>query len=146
MRRLAACLVLALTLVACGGDELSTGEYRSELRRICKDADQQTNAVEAPTRATPEAIVDYLTRLRDVNTRTIQRFAELEPPEDLKAAHERALAVNREGRKKVDAVIARLEKGEDPTVVLNEATRDLAESGEAAKKAGEDLGVPECGE
>ena len=144
MRRILPCLALAAALVACGGP--STQEYRADLRRICADADRQTNAVQEPTRATPEAIVDYLTRLRDVNARTIQRVEDLEPPDELKAAHERALRVNREGRARVDEVIRRLEAGEDPATVLGEARRELAASSAAAKKAGQDLGVPECGE
>jgi hypothetical protein len=147
MPRKLACLALALAALAgCGGDELSPDEYRAELRRICADADRLTNRVEQPTRATPQAIADYLRRLRDTNARTIQRVEELEPPEELRAAHDRALAANREGRRRVDDVIRRLEAGEDPTQVLADARRDLSASSEAAKRAGRDLGVPECGD
>ena len=69
----------------------------------------------------------------------------LEPPDELKDAHERALEANRVGREKVDAVITELEEGGDPTQVLTEARDELQDSSEAAKKAGRDLGVPECG-
>ena len=146
MRRLLVPLVLVLGITGCGGDDApSPEEYRSELRKLCQDAERRTNEVSEPTRATREAIADYLTRLRDINARTIDRVEELEPPEDLKAAHDRALAANREGREKVDAVIEELEGGGDPTQVLTEARSELEDSSRAAQQAARDLGVPECG-
>ena len=67
MHRLLVTLVLATAVAGCGGDDaLSVGEYRTELRKICDETERKSNAVQQPTRATPEAIVDYLTRLRDV--------------------------------------------------------------------------------
>ena len=147
MRRSVATLVLTAAVVGCGGDDpLSTDDYRAELRKICAESERKTDGVEEPTRATPEAIADYLRRLRDVNVETIEKVEELEPPEDLADAHDRALSANREGREKVDAVIQELEEGGDPTQVLADARRDLEESSRAAKQAGEDLGVPECGD
>ena len=147
MRRTLATLALAAAFAGCGGeDALSTEDYRAQLRKICEDTERRSNAVREPTRATPEAIVDYLTRLRDVNVRSIRRVEELEPPDELEDAHERALAANREGRAKVDEVIDELERGGEPAEVLSEAREGLQESSEAAQKAGRDLGVPECGE
>ena len=147
MRRLSLIATLALAFVACGGDDkLSTADYRAQLRKICEDTERQSNAVQEPTRATPEAIVDYLSRLRDVNVRSIRRVEELEPPDELEDAHERALAANREGRAEVDEVIEELEGGGEPAEVLSKARKGLQESSEAAKRAGRDLGVPECGE
>ena len=147
MRRLALIFVLAVALTGCGGDDrLSKDDYRAQLREICLDSESRTEAIDEPTRATPEAIADYLTRLRDVNALTIKEVEELEPPEDLEEAHERALDANRDGRAKVDAVIKELEDGGDPTQVLTEARKDLEESSKTAKKAAGDLGVPECGD
>lgn len=147
MRRTALTLALTCALVGCGGDDsLSADEYRAELRKICAESDKQTNGVQEPTRATPEAITDYLTRLRDINATTIKDVEALEPPDELKDAHERALKANREGREKVDAVIEELEGGGDPTQVLTEARKDLQESSQAAKQAARDVGVPECGD
>ena len=144
MRRLVTTLALLVALSGCGGG-LSVEEYRADLRRICKDTERKSNAVRQPTRATPESIVDYLTRLRDVNAKSIEEFEELEPPEELEDAHNRALDANREGRRKVDQVIEDLDKGGDPTQVLAEARKGLQESSRKAQQAGRDLGVPECG-
>jgi hypothetical protein len=147
MRRATLTLTLALSFAACGGDDgLSKEDYQAELRKICAESERKTNAVEEPTRATAEAIADYLQRLRDVNAETIEKVEELEPPEDLRDAHDRALEANREGRQKVDDVIKELEGGGDPTQVLTDARKELEESSQAAKKAGEELGVPECGD
>ena len=147
MRRVLSTFALTALLVGCGGDDkLSKEDYQAELRKICAESERRTNEVEEPTRATPEAIADYLQRLRDVNAQTIEKVEELEPPDELKDAHDRALTANREGREKVDNVIGELEGGGDPTQVLTEARKELEESSQAAKKAGEDLGVPECGD
>ena len=146
MRRVLVTLALALAFAGCGGEaELSPDDYRAELRKLCQEAERKTNAVQEPTRATREAIADYLTRLRDINAQTIQRVEELEPPEDLKDAHDRALKANREGRAKVESVIEELEGGGDPTQVLTAARKDLEASSRAAKQAARDVGVPECG-
>ena len=147
MHRPAVALALAAALAGCGGDDnLSAEEYRAELRKLCRESDRQTEAVAEPTRATPEAIANYLGRLRDVNARTIERVERLEPPDDLRPAHDRALAANREGRARVDAVIEELEGGADPRQVLAEARKDLQEASRAAKQAARDVGVPECGD
>jgi hypothetical protein len=145
-RRVAVTLALAVALAGCGGDDkLSPEDYRGELRKLCQEAERKTNEVREPTRATREAIADYLTRLRDINAETIERVQELEPPDDLKAAHDKALKANREGRAKVDAVIEELEEGGDPTQVLTEARSDLEASSRAAQEAAREVGVPECG-
>ncbi|HEX2088032.1 MAG TPA: hypothetical protein VHF89_20260 [Solirubrobacteraceae bacterium] len=147
MRRTLMTLALTAGLVGCGGeDKLSVEDYRTELRRICADSDRQTEAVKEPTRATPDSIADYLRQLRDINAKTIERVEDLEPPDELEDAHDRALEANREGREKVDAVIDELQGGGDPSQVLSEARQGLEESSNQAKQAARDIGVPECGD
>ena len=145
MRRAILTLTLALGITACGGeDRMSKEDYQAELRKICTESERKTDDVAEPTRATPEAIADYLQRLRDINADAIKKFEGLEPPEDLQGPHDRALTANREGREKVDAVIEELQGGGDPTQVLTEARRELEESSRSAKDAAQDLGVREC--
>ena len=139
-------VLAGLLLAACGGDEaMSTEDYRAELRKICQESDRQTEQVSEPTRATAEAIADYLQRLRDVNARTIERVEDLEPPEDLQEAHNNALEANREGREKVDEVIEELQKGGDPAQILQDARSELEDASRRAKEAAREVGVPECG-
>jgi hypothetical protein len=136
---------LAAALVACGGeDSMSTSEYRAEAKRICTDAQKQTQAIEQPTRATPDAISDYFRRVLAANEKTTESFRKLDPPENLSDAHADALRVNDEAAKSVRGVVREIEGGGDPREVLTEAQSRLEqlsrESGDAAKR----LGVPAC--
>jgi len=145
MRRFAAlAAVLALTLAACGDDGMSASEYRAAAKKVCVDAEKATNAVEQPTRSTPEAIVDYLERLLAANERTTKRFEKLDPPDDLQKPHDDILSANREGAKTVRGVIRQLEGGEDARQVLQSSTSRLRELGERSNDAAKRLGVPEC--
>ena len=147
MRRLPTFLTLAAAtfVVACGGDDgLSTSEYREEARKICVEADQATERVEEPTRATSQAISDYFKRLLEANDRTTERFEQLDPPEDLQKAHDDALAANEAGVAEVQRVIDELEKGGDPREVLTGAQTRLQDLSKRSGDAARRLGVPEC--
>jgi uncharacterized protein YhaN len=146
-RRLAALLVLPALLAAgaCGGDDgLSADEYRAQARQICQDADRATEAVEEPTRATSQAIVDYFRRLLQANERSTRRFESLQPPEDLRDAHADALRANRDGVREVRRVISELEEGGEPREVLTGAQTRLEALSREAADAARRLGVPEC--
>jgi hypothetical protein len=134
-----------LALGACGGDEgLTTQEYRTQARQICQDADRATEAVEEPTRATSQAIVDYFKRLLQANERSTKRFESLDPPEELQDAHQDALQANRDGVREVRRVISELEEGGDPREVLTGAQTRLEGLSREAADAARRLGVPEC--
>ena len=145
MRRLVPLVAaLALMLAACGDDGMSTDEYRAAAKKVCVDAEKATEAVEQPTRSTPQAIVDYLGRLLEANERTIARFEKLDPPEDLQKPHDEILAANRDGAATVREVIRKLEGGEDAREVLEASTSKLRDLGERSNAAAERLGVREC--
>jgi hypothetical protein len=147
VRRPAAVLLalLLLALGACGGDDgLSATEYRSQARKICRDADRATEAVEEPTRATSQAIVDYFERLLRANERSTKRFEALDPPEELQDAHNDALRANRDGVREVRRVISELEEGGEPREVLTGAQTRLERLSRDAADAARRLGVPEC--
>ena len=147
MRRPALLLALlgTLAIAACGGDDqLSAKEYRAQARTICSDADKATAAVKEPTRATPDAIVDYFERLLKANEATTKRFQSLEPPDGLSEAHEDAMKANRDGVAEVKRVISELADGGDPREVLTGAQSRLQRLSRQAASAAERLGVPEC--
>jgi predicted small lipoprotein YifL len=145
-RSLLIALACLLALAGCGGDDpLSTDEYRQQARTICTDAERASDAVRPPTRATPAAIADYFKRILEVNDRTTNRFAELEPPSELEDAHEDALQANRAGVEEVRKLVDELEKGGDPTAVLQDAPERLQRFVERSRQAARRLGVPECG-
>jgi hypothetical protein len=145
MKRLTSiCLLAVLALAACGDDGMSASDYRAEAKKICIDAEKATEAVDQPTRSTPEAIVDYLQRLLAANERTTKRFEKLDPPEKLQQPHDDILKANRDGANAVRAVIKDLEGGKDPREVLQSSTDRLRELGEQSNAAAKKLGVPEC--
>jgi hypothetical protein len=149
MRRLPSVLLAlcVLALAACGGeDTMSPDEYRAEAREICRDADRATETVDAPTRSTSEAIADYFRRLLEANERATRRFQDLDPPDELRSAHEDALSTNRAGVQEVRRVIQQLEGGGDPREVLTGAQSRLQDLSRQAGEAAERLGVPECGD
>ena len=145
MRRAAVLLALSATLAACGGDDaLSTDEYRSEARSICQEATRATRQVQAPARTTNEAVAGYFEQLIAVTRRSSERFAELEPPDELQDEHEEALAANRAGIEEVERLIADLERGGDARALLQAAQTRLTDLSRRSDEAARALGVPEC--
>ena len=139
-----AAVVFAVALAGCGDEGMSTSEYRSGAKKICADSERDTDAIQQPTRSTPEAIADYLGRLADVNERAIGRFERLDPPEKLQKPHDDLLDAQREGQRTVRGVISDLEGGEDAREVLQASTARLRELGRRSNAAADRLGVPEC--
>ena len=143
MKRLV--IVLSVFVAACGGDDaLSTSEYRDEARKICREADRSTSAVARPTRTTNAAIASYFERLMNVNRKTSEQFADLEPPEELETKHEAALDANRDGVKEVERLVAELRRGGDARALLQSAQGRLQELSQRSGAAARALGVPEC--
>jgi uncharacterized protein YukE len=148
MRRLTLSLlaVFTLALAACGGDEgLSTSEYKAEAKKICQDAQKRTEAVKQPTKATNKAIITYLNDLLKVNEQTTKDFEGLEPPEDLKAEHDKVLETNKKSVSEVNRLVDQLEGGEDAKKVFQANQQRLSQVTEEANSAIKSLGVPECG-
>ena len=141
-RRAAAGAVLAATLTACGGP--SAEEYRADAGGICRDAAQATDRIEAPTRSTTAAIVDYFERLVAVSDRATERLESLDPPQDLERAHEDVVSANRSAGDEVREVIAALERGQDAEAVLGTAQQRIEQATERASEAAERLNVPDC--
>lgn len=138
-------LAAAATLAACGGDDrLSADDYRAEAKTICEQADTATKAITTPTKPTAEAISTYFRDLLKPNEQATSRFAELEPPEELEAAHDEILQVNRAGAKVVRDVIRDVDAGKDPVTVLQSATTELRTLNSRAAAAAGKLGVPAC--
>ena len=116
---------------------MSATEYRAEAKKVCIDAEKATEAVEQPTRSTPEAIVDYLERLlAGQRAARPQRFEKLDPPEDLAEPHDEiAEGQPRRRASEVRGVIDELEGGERPArgAPVRRPTR-LRELGDALQR------------
>ena len=139
-------LTVALALGAgCGGDDAPTpAEYRADARKVCADAKRATSAVRQPTRATPAAIVDYFERLLRASERSTERFRDLEPPDELRAAHDEALKVSDQVDAEVRRVVRRLQADEEARTVLADARGPLQRLRTRSAAAAKRLGVPEC--
>lgn len=141
-RRLAVALGAAAALSACGSG--STEDYRAKAADICGDAAKSAEDIQPPTRAAQAAIADYFERLHDVSDRATDRFAKLDPPDELQDAHDDLVRANREAGKQVGTIVERVADGEDPEKVLIDAQTRVRETTAAAQKAAERLEVPEC--
>ena len=143
--RLRVLLVLTVALTGCGGGGgLSTDDYRAEARKICRDADRDSESVQEPTRATNAAIVDYFEQLLATNEKSTERFKALDPPEDLEKAHDAAVKANEEGATEVRRLIADLEDGGDARQILTAAQPRLQALQRTSDEAAGKLGVREC--
>ena len=142
---LAILLALVVLLAAgCGDDRLSQDEYRAEAKTICSESRREAERIEQPTRATPEAIANFFRRQLEITERNVQRFAELKPPEDFQARHDRLVRLGRDGIAQVRSLVKRFEEGEDPQEVLAGAGGELQRIGEQQKEVARELDVPEC--
>ncbi len=148
MRRLTLSLfaVLSLALAACGGDDgLTSKQYKAEAKKICESAQQRTEAVKQPTKASNNAIITYLRELLKVNERTTAQFEELDPPESISTEHKRVLDTNRKSVDEVNRLIKELEGGKKAQTVFQANQERLSKVTEVANTAIKSLGVPECG-
>ena len=137
-----AAALAATVLAACGGP--SVEEYRAEAGKICRDAAQATQEIEAPTRSTTPAIIDYFERLVAVTERSTERFEALEPPQDLEDAHEQVVEANRSASAEVREVVAALGRGQDAEAVLGSAQTRIEQATAQADAAASRLGVADC--
>ncbi len=139
----------------CGGDEesgndassggpLTTAEYRKQGNALCKDAIREVRAIPVPK--SPDAAVGYLEKVFDTSERVNDEFAQLEPPEELQADHERATELSEEVEESFDGVIERLREASDPQEALRDELRKLVPELERAEKLNTRLGLEECNE
>ncbi len=127
----------------CGGDEksddgasgaspLTAAEYRKQGNALCKEAVREVGAIPEPN--APDEIAGYLN----------DEFVKLQPPEELRADHERAVELGEESQKTFDGVIERVRAASDPQAALREEFRKLVPELERAQKLNTRLGLEEC--
>lgn len=150
---------LALAVAAgCGGDggdsgTLSKAEYTDEGNKLCRDAVDAANEVEPPRSA--EEIAGYVDRLFEVSFGYVEDFEALEPPEELRAAHEESVRLSKDSKRLVDDLVERLRAAKSPQTVLPRefqrlaATKEFRRSQEVTRELGLDdcldLGAPGAG-
>lgn len=139
----------------CGGDEesgdgasgdgpLTAAEYRKQGNALCKDALREVEAISAPK--SPDAIAGYLEEVFDISERVNDEFAGLEPPDELRADHERAVELGEESEKTFDGLLERVRDASNPQAAVREEFPKLAPELEEAQKLNSRLGLDECNE
>lgn len=149
MSRAAAAVLAGVALWAgCGGDDepaMSVEEYRAEAGAICRAATRAGARVGAPD-AGNEGYARFLERLVQVNAKPRAELAALEPPEELRKAHDDLLAANDDGIEVTRRIIARLERGESRKRIFRpeDAGGEILENARRRDDAARRLGVPDC--
>jgi hypothetical protein len=143
---LATVLCLALGLAACGGGDgggsLSASEYRSQARTICADHSKQINALAEPK--TKEELGDYLAKGTDITHKTVDKFADLDPPDSLQANHDAVVKLSREELDLLDGVVSDIKGGTDPQTATKKAEAKLNAKEEAVDAKFNALGLSTC--
>lgn len=141
-----ACLAL-VAATGCGGDDESGGaltkaEYREQGNAICKGALREAEGIPAPT--SPEDLGDYLEKVFDSVEESNDEFVELEPPEELRADHERAVKLGEELEKGTEGLVERVRDASDPQAAIQREFRKLGPLLARGEKVNARLGLDDC--
>jgi hypothetical protein len=142
---LAIALSLAVALAACGGGgggSLSASEYRSKATAICRDHSKQINALAQPK--TNAELGDYLAKGTEITHRTVDRFADLDPPDELQANHDAVVKLSREELDLLDGVVADIKGGTDAQTATKKAEAKLNAKEAAVDAKFNALGLSTC--
>ncbi|HEX2087851.1 MAG TPA: hypothetical protein VHF89_19350 [Solirubrobacteraceae bacterium] len=153
LRPLAAVLAAAALVAAsagCGGsgdeEAMTVGDYRAAAAEICRDAKQATAPLIQRSPATDREYRDMLEELVELNEEPRERLADLEPPEELRAAHRDLLAAHDLAVELTGKIVERLEAGETRQAIFRRGPtgRQLVEVGRRRDEAARRLGVRDC--
>jgi hypothetical protein len=150
-RRLTAGIIAlgaAAVIAGCGGgsddDSSSAAEYREAADAICADSERQTDAVESPS-DDPTEVAAFLREGLTIERAALDRLRALDPPEELRADHEQAVALIDERLGVIEAATERIEGGEDPDAVFESASPAIHASEEQTDALARELGLTVCG-
>lgn len=140
-----AALGAAALLAGCGGgsDSLSAEEFRTQADAICADYNTQAAELTDPTQPS-----EYLASLKEIvplQKSQLDKLKDLEPPSELSATFDEALALLERQSGVLDTAVQRLEGGDDPETVLNEIASEAGSIGDEADTKAEELGLKVCG-
>ncbi len=140
---------LAVAVAAgCGGDgesgALSKAQYTEQGNKLCRDAVDAANEVEPPRSA--EEIADYVDRLFEVSFGYVDDFEALEPPEELRGAHEESVRLSKDSRQLVEDLVERLRAAKSPQTALPREFQELAATKEfrRSQEVTRELGLDDC--
>jgi hypothetical protein len=123
--RIAATVILLASLVACGPDALSKEEFTQRANRICREANEKSQALEPPSDPSDtEQLSEFIQRARAITENAIEKLRALDPPE--------------EDRQEIDRMLDNLEEASGYLPEIQEAAenQDLDRFEEIARKIG----------
>ncbi len=125
---------LALLIAGCGGDDgdggdsLTKAEYQKEGNALCREAFAKVRDIDEPT--SPEEIPDYVDRLFDLSFSYTDEFEALEPPDELKDAHDESVRLSEDSKEQTDELVERLREAENPPAAAQREFQELLRSPE----------------
>ncbi len=140
--RAALALLLAVALVGCGSDSLSTKQLRSDATRICVRAGRRLERI--PTPQDPSQGAAFLRGGIAAIEPELTAVARMKPSSDAAAQYERAQTATREELAALRSALEGLKDGNDPAVALESLQDKLAPVERRASAAWRALGVPAC--
>ena len=127
-----------LALCACGGDPVSAEEYRERGNRICREAEREARELAGSgLRAQIEESVAAAERSQE-------RFEQLEPPEELREAHDKAVRQGREALDLLRQAKESVEEGGDSGASLLELGPELDRVLREGAETSRELGLHDC--
>lgn len=139
--------VVAL-IAGCGGggddsDALSAEEYRQQADRICLTSNRGTDALTEPESA--DRALAFLQAGLPIQQEELEGLRALEPPEELRADHDRVVGLLQERQDLIQGVADEIEGGADPEQTVQEATPRIDELQEEGREVSERMGLEICG-
>jgi hypothetical protein len=136
--------VLATVAASCGGggsSSLSKDEYSSQLNTICTELNAKNKAI-----GDPQSLDDVIQKgpqLQDAFQSAIDEVEDLNPPDELKAAHARFLSLGKQIHSKIDELIAAAKKKDAAKLQAIASSIDPLDK-ESNQIAKTQLGAPAC--
>ena len=137
-------LVLAVAAVAAGSAaaSLSPQDYRKRANALCARAGRSLDALPSP--GTRAKIPGYLRRGLALQRPFVRAFAALAPPAALRSLHETAVSLGGQELAGVEAVLAKIDGGEDPQIAFAEIALTLGPISTAEVATYRKLGLAAC--
>lgn len=138
--------VVAL-IAGCGGgddpDALSAEEYRRQADQICLTSNRGTDALAEPESA--DQVLAFLQAGLPIQQEELEGLRALEPPDELRADHDRIVSLLQERQDLIRGVADDIEGGADPEQTVQEATPRIDELQEEGRELAERMGLEICG-
>ena len=141
-------LLLALAIPACGGDDggdqLSTSEYKAEVKKFCTEQDKESDALGEPKSTESAELAKFFQKGTDLQEKYKDRFADLVPPDEFEDLQKQVEDLNEQEVELLKKVTKELEDGGDAREVINKYQPQIEELQTKGDQLAQQVGVPEC--